>query len=265
MAANKIDSKALLGEVADDIRRERGSLDPEEILELLEGRLPPARAEEVREQLAWDPEATRLARDLATPPEPAGPGEEGYLSPDEIEAGLAAIKEKVRPEVPLVAFASRELRRQHQRVQRRWALATAASLVVVLAGGWIVARTRLAPDARGVPFHEVNPTESHKGGTRGDEGVLVVPRSDAGYYLVLRLLPNQIRQDSLFDAEIRRLDASGPATALVKVRGVPVSPDGALGLLIRPGLLAPDLYEVGVAAAASPGEQRATFLVRVNR
>ena len=263
MAANKIDSRQLLREVAEEFQRERGSLDPEEILSFLEGKLPPRRMEAVREQLAWDPEAARLAADLAVPPEPAEPGEEGYFSPEQIEAGLAAIKEKVRPEAPLVALASRELRRQRHRLQRRWALATAASLAMALVGGWIVARTTLAPNARGVPFYEVNPVETQRGGAPGDEGVLAVPRSEAGYYLVLRLLPNQMRQGRVFQAEVRQVIDSGMTQTLAKVQGLPVSADGSLGLLIRPGLLDSGLYEVVVAAAGSPGEKGAAFLVRV--
>lgn len=121
---SKSDWQAAYDEILDEGRKRLPPPTVEEMEALQEGRLSEAEADRVREQLSYYPELVRVM----TEPVPADAA--GLIADEEVAAGLAALKERVRRERP-----PRPIR---PRRPLPGILARAAA-VVILAGGALVA------------------------------------------------------------------------------------------------------------------------------
>jgi hypothetical protein len=116
----KSDWQDAYGEILDDGRRRIEPPSPEQIEELMEGKLPEEEAERVREALGYYPELLRVM----TEPVPADPS--SLVTDEEVAAGVARLRRRIQRESEPVRIRPRPFRR---------ILIPAAAVVILLTGG----------------------------------------------------------------------------------------------------------------------------------
>lgn len=148
---SKSDWQAAYDEILDEGRKRLPPPTVEEMEALQEGRLSEAEADRVREQLSYYPELVRVM----TEPLPADAA--GLINDEEVAAGLAALKERVRRERAPQPIRSR---RSMPRILAR------AAVVVILAGGALVAY-RILNRFEGTPV--MLSADGQLSGSRGEQ------------------------------------------------------------------------------------------------
>jgi hypothetical protein len=199
----------------------------EELLAYSNGELSPAEEEHVRALLVAYPElAEALAQEF--PEEGAAPGQPGYVSPAEIEAGLDALRPAARGKV--VTF------------WRRTALALAALLVLAFGGLlWeLTAKARLARELGG-PRVAWESQLLLPDGRRGRDGATTLTADGESYLLVAPLY----NQPHYPDYRLDFVDLSGADPRVMWSRtGLQRRDDDTFVIVVPRAFLPPGRYQV---------------------
>jgi hypothetical protein len=126
---SKSDWQTAYDQILDEGRKRLSPPTVEEMEALQEGRLSEAEADRVREQLSYYPELVRVM----TEPVPADAA--GLVSDEEVAAGLAALRERIRRE----RAPERAPTPIHPRRPRRQILTRAAVVIILIGGGALLA------------------------------------------------------------------------------------------------------------------------------
>jgi hypothetical protein len=219
----------------------------EEVEALSEGRLQEPEAERVRELLSAYPDLLRVVT------EPFDLNAEGVLTEGEIAAGLAKIRERVRPEpAPPLPF---EQPRRSPRV-----FAIAAGVIIAVAIGAIAVR-QLTNEPRGEVAQVLYPDATRGGVHRGvPNGAPVRLSTDTDY----TLQPAFESRRHYGEYQLELLDlASEPPRRVWLRENVARQPDGTYPVRLATDDLEPGLYRLVLFGVGETRDSLAEYTIRL--
>lgn len=223
----------------------RSRIDPpsaEKIEELMEGKLPEEEAESVREALSYYPELLRIM----TEPMPADPS--SVVTDEEVAAGIARLRKRLRDESPTRVRRRRPIRR----------ILTAAAAVVLVAAGILAYRRSHRFEGSPVLLSADGELGGSSAGGQTPHQLL----TETDYLLEPAFLPDR----RFADYKLELLDLSGDVPRIVDSwTGVRQKPDGSFPIPLSTKGLAEGRYRLILYGMDGQPVRLAAYTIRLNR